>query len=93
MCGPTPYVSASSSPRLLTVYQERFFVPITNVAHESAVSEVDEARQYVGKEVLILKGHYKGWRGTLRSISRETCEVTPGSVPVGVFKKNDVVVK
>ena len=63
------------------------------VAHKSVVSELDEAQQYVGKEVMILKGYYKGWRGTLRSPSRDTCEVTPGNAPVGIFKKSHVVVK
>jgi len=68
-------------------------VPITHVVHESVVSEFDKNQRYVGKEVIIIKGHYKGWRGTLRSISRDTCEVAPGNAPVGVFKKRDVAVR
>ena len=68
-------------------------MPITQVVHETVVSELDEAWRYVGKEVMILKGYYKGWRETLRSLSRDTCEVAPGNAPVGVFKKSHVVVK
>ncbi|KAG6381505.1 hypothetical protein JVT61DRAFT_88 [Boletus reticuloceps] len=73
--------------------QDRFFVPITHVAHEAPVQEHDRTQQYVGKEVLIIHGHYKGWRGTLRSVSRDGCEVAPGNAPSCVLKKNDVVAR
>ena len=58
MCGLTLYVSAPSSPHLLTVYQEHFFMPITNIAHESAVSEVDETWWYVGKVTTRVGGEH-----------------------------------
>jgi hypothetical protein len=70
-------------------------VPITHVAYDHVKLERDEARRYVGKEVLIIGANnsYKGWRGTLRSVSRDECEVAPGNAPIGIFKKNDVVVR
>ncbi|KAG6370191.1 hypothetical protein JVT61DRAFT_12339 [Boletus reticuloceps] len=72
---------------------ERFFVPITHVAHESQVSERDETERYVGKEVLVIKNHYKGWRGTLRNVSQNKCVVAPGNAACITLDKNDFVVK
>jgi len=86
-------ISPLLPPAHLPVYQDCFFVPITHVVHESVVFEFDQNRQYVGKEVIIIKGHYKGWRGTFRSILRDTCEVTPGNAPISIFKKRDVAVR
>ena len=70
-------------------------MPITHVAYDHMEFECDEARRYIGKEVLIIgtRNRYKGWWGTLRSMSQDECEVAPGNTPIGIFKKNDVVIR
>ena len=60
---------------------------------ESQLSEHDETERYVGKDILVIKKHYKGWRGTLRSVLRDKCMVAPGHAACVTLDKNDVVVK
>ncbi|KAG6379424.1 hypothetical protein JVT61DRAFT_11893 [Boletus reticuloceps] len=73
--------------------RESIFVPITYVSHESLVSERDETQRYMGKEVLIIRGHYKGWQGTLISVSQDQCEVAPGNAPACVLNKKYVIAR
>ena len=86
------YLGPSAVDTLIST-QEHFLVPITSIAHESRVSEHDETERYVGKEILVVKKDYKGWRGTLKSVSQDKCMVAPGHAACITLDKNDVVVK
>ena len=70
-------------------------MPITHVAYDCVEFKCDEAWRYIGKAVLIIgtRNRYKGWWGTLGSVSQDECEVSLGNSPIGIFKKNDVVVR
>ena len=50
-------------------------LPITHFAHAAAVSHHDESKAYRDKEVLIITGPYKDWRGRICIVERDTCIV------------------
>ncbi|KAI9455842.1 hypothetical protein HD554DRAFT_2042726 [Boletus coccyginus] len=51
-----------------------FQLPITHFAHAFS-SRDDEDKQHVRKEVLIVNGEFRGWRGTLTNVTRDKCTV------------------
>ena len=69
-----------------------FMLPITHFAHTAAVSHHDESKAYCDKEVLIITGPPKGWRGRIRIVERDTCIVERG-VSIGTYAKNILVVR
>ncbi|KAH7916851.1 hypothetical protein BV22DRAFT_1135976, partial [Leucogyrophana mollusca] len=59
-----------------------FEVPITNVkvVAKAALEILFQGR--VGQEVMLVSGHEKGFRGTLRSVSLHSCEVGIGGLGI-----------
>lgn len=53
----------------------------------------DDMMRHRGKEVMIINGHYKGWRGYLVDLGRNTCRVSRNGGNVSEFDKNDVVLR
>ncbi|KAG2740859.1 hypothetical protein P692DRAFT_20685739, partial [Suillus brevipes Sb2] len=48
---------------------------ITHVARIRGRADRDPMRHLLGKEVFIIQGPMKSYRGTLQSLSQDTCEV------------------
>jgi transcription elongation factor len=70
-----------------------FTLPITHFAHADVVCDRDDENRYRGKEVLIIRGEYKGWRGILRSKGNDSCDVEIGATKLATLKADVVVVR
>ncbi|KIJ09726.1 hypothetical protein PAXINDRAFT_17203 [Paxillus involutus ATCC 200175] len=71
-----------------------FTLPITRFTRSDAFrNREDENQCHRSKEVLIIGGHYKGWRGSLVSVGKDTCVVARGNSSLGTFETSVVVVR
>ncbi|KAI9455307.1 hypothetical protein HD554DRAFT_2042815 [Boletus coccyginus] len=69
-----------------------FQLPITHFAHAFS-SRDDEDKQHVRKEVLIVNGEFRGWRGTLTNVTRDKCTVLRGVSSWHTCSTDSVVVR
>ncbi|KAH0826000.1 hypothetical protein J3R83DRAFT_7469 [Lanmaoa asiatica] len=67
--------------------------PITYCAHTSVARDHDENRRHLGKEVLIVHGEFRGWRGTLRSLMGDKCIVARGLFSWNTYSIDNVIVR
>jgi hypothetical protein len=77
----------------LNLRQVIFALPITHFAHGATVSDRDESESYRGKDVFIISGPHKGWRGTLVSLGPDTCVIERGAFSMGTYNKTSVVIR
>ncbi|KAF9236820.1 hypothetical protein BU15DRAFT_63653 [Melanogaster broomeanus] len=70
-----------------------FMLPITHFAHTDGVQHCSNENLHCGKEVFIISGEYKGWRGMLRRGGKDSCEVEVGAFKLAMVKANNVVVR
>ncbi|KAF8834258.1 hypothetical protein BDN67DRAFT_985458 [Paxillus ammoniavirescens] len=71
-----------------------FTLPITRFARSDAFrNREDENQRHRSKEVLIIGGHYKGWRGSLISVGKDTCVVARGNSALETCETSMVVVR
>ncbi|KAF8833154.1 hypothetical protein BDN67DRAFT_986211, partial [Paxillus ammoniavirescens] len=70
-----------------------FTLPITQFAHDSAVRDHDDANQSRGKEILVIHGGYRGWRGILRHGNKDTCTVELGAATLASLPPDVIVVR
>ncbi|KAF8833248.1 hypothetical protein BDN67DRAFT_1017772 [Paxillus ammoniavirescens] len=68
-----------------------FTLPITHFAHDSAVRDHDDANRYRGKEILVIRGEYRGWRGILRHGNKDTCTVELGAATLASLPLDVIV--
>jgi len=52
---------------------------------------LDMFDKFIGKEVFIISGDYKGYRGTLRTIGPEFCSIALHAHPCLLLRRCDVV--
>ncbi|KAG1874139.1 hypothetical protein C8R48DRAFT_669745 [Suillus tomentosus] len=50
-------------------------IPITHATRISSTAEHEPMARFIGKQVVVIQGHMKALRGTLRSLTRDTCQV------------------
>ncbi|KAG2103032.1 hypothetical protein BD769DRAFT_1676478 [Suillus cothurnatus] len=50
-------------------------IPISHATRTSSTAEHDPMRQFIGKQVVVIHGRMKSLRGTLCSLTRDTCQV------------------
>ncbi|KAF8837228.1 hypothetical protein BDN67DRAFT_983386 [Paxillus ammoniavirescens] len=70
-----------------------FTLPITHFAHDSAVCDRDDANWHRGKEILVIHGEYRGWRGILRHRKKDTCTVELGAATLASLPLDVIVVR
>ncbi|KAF9231447.1 hypothetical protein BU15DRAFT_68328 [Melanogaster broomeanus] len=70
-----------------------FTLPITHFAHGNVVSNRGDENWHRGKEVLIIRGEYRGWRGILRSGGKDLCMVELGATTLASLTPDVIVVR
>ncbi|KAF9230155.1 hypothetical protein BU15DRAFT_69440 [Melanogaster broomeanus] len=70
-----------------------FTLPITHFAHGNVVSDRGDENRHRGKEVLIIRGEYRGWRGILRSGGKDLCMVELGATTLASLTPDIIVVR
>ncbi|KIJ09590.1 hypothetical protein PAXINDRAFT_157857 [Paxillus involutus ATCC 200175] len=70
-----------------------FTLPITHFAHDSVVRDRDDENRHRGKEILVIRGEYRGWRGILRLGKKDTCTVELGAATLASLPPDDIVVR
>jgi hypothetical protein len=69
-----------------------FTLPITHCALATSIRKRDEDDRYIEKDVLIIIGENKSWRGTLVSVGPDSCVVARAGYKE-TYSKDHVVVR
>ncbi|KAG6370385.1 hypothetical protein JVT61DRAFT_12106 [Boletus reticuloceps] len=70
-----------------------FQLPVTYFAHAFSLNNRDVNEHHLGKEVLIIAGEFRGWRGTLINVRGGRCIVARGVCSLDTCPTDSVVIR